>query len=1490
MRCPFCSYRSPFEVVRCPQCAASIEAADLEELGHIAYLHRWLEEGREAGVLSARLTAKLLADLDRRRLVVETALGLARPTLAPAKPADAVVAPVQPAIGRAAEPLPLPLVEPRPLARPPVPTSPPAPVGASAWADRRRTLSWADVGTYLLSERTLHALLGLGALLILASGVVISTLNPTGLSPAFHLTAVLCTTLLFYGAGYLVRQRLRLLLAGAALLAIGGAFIPLCVWTLGRELLLWDADAIWLIASLLCLPIYLASHALLRDRTFAVLVAVAGGSQLLALVNWIGVSLEWGLTLLVGLAVVYVWLTRRLGPNGELLGWALASVAQALVPPLLVALLGAKFFPAAWEVAARRPLDAWYEYAIGAAWWLGAAFFAYAAQRLDRSSWRVVAIWTVPVAYLLTLTRAPWDAAWHNVALGALAGGYLAFARWRVPRRGGGYGPVVREPVYQAAFGLTLVSAVWPLASADSRIASLTVVALVYAAASLLLRQRAWSFVAVYLLPVVFGLLLQRIGLAKEQQPLAWAAFAAVVLTGAELEVRRAREARRPLGATIVGRGRWQSVFAAPLFSSGYAVGLLALWLAMARYWAAPAVSSVRQLNTPDVLAFVTLVAIGILSSVGRRTSVFLYIATWLFLIPFTATAGRVFAGLGQPLSEAELARVLGVLGVGYLAAAYLTQRLGEHYARPVYLVGYLLSFATMLLSALDRTLNVQVIGLSILVYGVSAWLALSGRHLAYAALVRRLFADPLSSSARHASGLFIYLACWLFPVWLVLALSLRWPPPAVADYGMALTLLAPIYAGIGLFARRVRLEDRWPWYLAGYALSGIGPLVATADPTLRIGALVTSIALFVASTLVSRQSAWLHLVALLTPVLAWMAMDRLTMPGQFVGPVLVLLALAYGGIGVVLHHGWRRLREPIRDRIGAYGQPFFLVGYVLCALGLALVASQDRPLVVLAFALAGVLFAGSALVFRQSVFGYPLVATASVAYVVGMTLVLPDARLRGMGLLPGMLVLLAAAEVLRRRFDSGQGACTVLLMAAERWAFPYYLAAYLGTLAVPLWSTADQGIWAASWWSVSLFYGLFVALFSRPAWLYPSLGAGLVAWLATGYAVVSNLTPTTALATLAIPALVLFAVAFSLARRGQLSEWQLPSLEVLASSRPLAPRWPDPVVVAGWVAMLVAVVGAASEPVAGLRVGMVGVVVMAVLATLWRGRVETWASLLAGGVAFEDALRVVGTPAIDQPPSWALAALVLSVAGLGLRRQASRAFDLWPRPLAGAALAAGSAAMLWALGLQLVSTDRQALQPLSATVALSGLTLVAHGVERPERLLVYAGVALLEIGYMLQLLFFDVGQPQAFVIPAGLYLLAVAYLEWRRGTDRRLKGLIELAGLSLLLGVSVLQALGFLGVGLDRYTYATFLLLESAALFGAGAMLHWRRSFLAGMLALVVDVAILLADPLRALNAWYLAAILGLAMITCVIFIEQRRQQIPFWLHDWQQRLEAWE
>jgi cell division protein FtsW (lipid II flippase) len=97
------------------------------------------------------------------------------------------------------------------------------------------------------------------------------------------------------------------------------------------------------------------------------------------------------------------------------------------------------------------------------------------------------------------------------------------------------------------------------------------------------------------------------------------------------------------------------------------------------------------------------------------------------------------------------------------------------------------------------------------------------------------------------------------------------------------------------------------------------------------------------------------------------------------------------------------------------------------------------------------------------------------------------------------------------------------------------------------------------------------------------------------------------------------------------------------------------------------------------------------------------------------------------------------------------------------------------------------------------------------------------------------------------------------------------------------------LGVGEDRYSYVAVLLVQSLGVFGFGAIVHWRKAFFAGIAGIVVGISVLLEEPMRSMNTWYLVLIVGILMLIVVGFIEQRRREIPLWIGEWRHRLESW-
>jgi hypothetical protein len=335
---------------------------------------------------------------------------------------------------------------------------------------------------------------------------------------------------------------------------------------------------------------------------------------------------------------------------------------------------------------------------------------------------------------------------------------------------------------------------------------------------------------------------------------------------------------------------------------------------------------------------------------------------------------------------------------------------------------------------------------------------------------------------------------------------------------------------------------------------------------------------------------------------------------------------------------------------------------------------------------------------------------------------------------------------------------------------------------------------------------------------------------------------------------------------------------------------WTAPLHLSGWLTLILACTISLPSAQDGLATAAASAALLLVLTLLRGAERYAWATLALGMLALVQGLRLAGVAFEKQPPFWAGVAAVASVLSLWLRAERGWLSALWRRPLFWSSLAVAGAAVVVAVLVAASQSGRRSSEVLALTIALTGLTAIAHAYGRRDRRLLYLGVGLLEVGLSIELLVFEVGEPQAFAVPIGAYLLMMAYLEWRRGTTRTVKRVLECSALVLLLGVSLLQAVGLLGAGSDRYAYASFLLLESAGILGLGAMLRWRYTFVAGAVALVADVIILLADPLRALNTWYLVALIGLVLIGAVIWIERQRQQIPLWLEAWRARLEHWD
>jgi hypothetical protein len=228
--------------------------------------------------------------------------------------------------------------------------------------------------------------------------------------------------------------------------------------------------------------------------------------------------------------------------------------------------------------------------------------------------------------------------------------------------------------------------------------------------------------------------------------------------------------------------------------------------------------------------------------------------------------------------------------------------------------------------------------------------------------------------------------------------------------------------------------------------------------------------------------------------------------------------------------------------------------------------------------------------------------------------------------------------------------------------------------------------------------------------------------------------------------------------------------------------------------------------------------------------------------------------------------------------------FSIWLRPLWFGPLLAGT---LLVATLLLLAPLSNTLPPLTFGLATYGLLMATIGVRRRELMYGYlAGAALVGAG-LCQLYDWGFRQPQWYVIPAGLYLLALAEGLRRFQAHRQLSQVLEAGAAMLLLGVTFGQSLR--ADGLESQLYAVLLCGEALALLGYGVLRKLRVPFLGGATFFVAGVLWLSVDPLMAANKWVLLGILGLLLVGFYVLLERRQEQLARAGRAWVERVSGW-
>jgi hypothetical protein len=294
---------------------------------------------------------------------------------------------------------------------------------------------------------------------------------------------------------------------------------------------------------------------------------------------------------------------------------------------------------------------------------------------------------------------------------------------------------------------------------------------------------------------------------------------------------------------------------------------------------------------------------------------------------------------------------------------------------------------------------------------------------------------------------------------------------------------------------------------------------------------------------------------------------------------------------------------------------------------------------------------------------------------------------------------------------------------------------------------------------------------------------------------------------------------------------------------------WDRPVWSAG-----VAATGAVSAVVAARRSGLAPVLLLAV----------PW--LLLGGYQGADALG------LESPWRWVVAGLtgwlmfavsLLRPPGAGSAAGRARlpivpavALDWAPVARLGAVGAAGFAALL--LLVRLDAGDAWLVATIAAWLGVALMLAAWAALARSRDLAVLAALAVVPALFAgIERL--DPADGQAFAVPIGLYLLAVATVTRRdrRSGRSRAASAIAAIGLLILLGTGVVQSFDR-----DRFGHALLTLAEGLALVGLGIAMRWRVLVVGGVAGTVVIVVRQLFDAVAALPGWAIVGGSGLLLL----------------------------
>lgn len=676
MKCPNCGANEKILVKLCQSCGGAFVSQDLQELDQLNFL---LDETASWGVDDV-LREPYINRLESlwKRVVRDT-------------PVELEVVPEEPSI-------PKPTVEEVGPAAPPSDASPPKVAPESKPIHPKEQVPFDQ---WLLSERNIKIALYSGGLLLFLAGLIFIGVNWTRIPGPGKFGITLMFTGLMYLGGYLMFQRPALRLGGVALLGVASGFLTLNfavlqIYVLGPGGL--REDVMWLIASPLCLLLYLLTAYWTSSDLFSYISLTALGSTIAAAL--VVVAAPWHMFILaaglLALALLALSETVKNTAIADFTYLPLLFVSQGLMPLAFAAAINE-----IWLVAPGCRLCP------GRNFWLSqlTLFFGvlyYSANAYWRRSYLFTYLGIVAVvcaiAGVLILLEAP-------LLLFILAGSLLALVLLGLARavQSNHQADFTSQPLLvsaQATMPIAILAAigVWmaetgcircPAGSPWLELLALFLGVLFYVATDALHKWLAVRWVATILLSITVIFTMIELNFSSTATGITLMVLALVYLgIGYALESRGERRS-----------GGW------PLYATAYAIALFVTYLAIEE------TDDLAKLLVGDVILMAVSAAI-------HRDYRWVYGAVWLFMLPIYLVIDLFvqavhFQGL-----------LMGLLGLNYAAAGYILGRRELRLGGPFLTAAAFLSIVSVSLTWTNPLVASLVLGLVASLYLMTAlWL-----------------------------------------------------------------------------------------------------------------------------------------------------------------------------------------------------------------------------------------------------------------------------------------------------------------------------------------------------------------------------------------------------------------------------------------------------------------------------------------------------------------------------------------------------------------------------------------------------------------------------------------------------------------------------------------------------------------------------------------------------------------------------------------------